>query len=105
MTQTLLNFDDPTRRKHGGNPRSVRAFDRVSHGLTAMEDRIRIYIAACGQDGATCKEVAEKFGKFPHQISGRFTTLNHKKHVIFEKGTERDHYAVYVTDKRWVVEG
>lgn len=106
MTQAEFSFStpvesDPSARKHGGNRKSVAAFERIKTRVIGDQERVRVFVGGCGWNGATLKEVAKAFEKFPHQISGRFTTLK-QKGLIFDSGRERESCAVYVTEKRWI---
>jgi len=39
----------------------------------------------------TCEQVAEKMGKYPHQISGRFSELREDKDIIEITGVKDGH--------------
>jgi hypothetical protein len=92
---------DITARKHKGNPCSVAAHARVEPTEANMRERIRVYVSGCGPHGATLKEVCERFGKLPNQISGRFSQLKADQQ-IFDSGRTRDHHTVHVGYAGWV---
>lgn len=100
---TLFDLSVPQDISRGReNPKSKQAFERVKKNLSEMQDRVRIFVYACGFAGATLEEVAKAFDKLPHQLSGRFSELNHKFHVIFDSNRERNGFSVYVGRREWV---
>lgn len=82
---------DICRRKHKGNERSEAA-NRLVHA-TKNSARERIYSLIAASAGITLKEIAKKFKKHIHQISGRISELK-KANKIYETGEVRDGCAV-----------
>ncbi len=63
--------------KHGGNPESAAAFDRLVETGALREAQAMVYALVCeaGARGITCKEAALMMGTGMANISGRFTEL------------------------------
>jgi hypothetical protein len=100
--QTSFEFLPPARptiapdisaRKHGGNPHSVAANKRVAKD--SQRERIRVYICACGWNGATSAEIEQIFGWAKNRFSGRLTELR-LAGLIVDSGRTRDCCAVWV---------
>lgn len=83
--------DDICRRKHGGNPESRVAFDRVEPSIGEWHAVILSYFDRNGP--ATAKEVAFALGKPFNQLSGRFSELKKLGHIV-PTGARRDGSAV-----------
>lgn len=91
--QAALDFD-VTARKHGGNPESVAAHERVKpHKLL---DRERVLSWVSGSRGVTAKDVARIMGRQLNSISGRFSELA-AEGLITRTGERREGCAVWVT--------
>lgn|GEM_PF-1674579 len=100
QSETLPLFapSDPTRSKHGGNPQSEAAFERVKVTLNARQKAVCSEVFLAREHGATAKEVAAKLKMPLHAISGRFTELK-KAEVIFETEHVREGSRVCVHGK------
>jgi hypothetical protein len=72
--------------RHGGNPESEDAFQRLSDSgeLEGQEACVLSLVTQAGDYGITLKEAAVKMKTHPNNISGRFTAL-HLKHEIRRK--------------------
>lgn len=113
MNQSRLFPDRPKRgdiclRRARGNRNSRAAGERVLATKDTMAERIRVYVHACGPEGATLLEVANKMWdeskqryKYPNEISGRLTELK-SKNKIFKSGRDRAGSEVMVGEQSWV---
>lgn len=92
---------DICRNRHKGNEHSEAANLRIEPHKASMRERIRVFVAACQDYGATIKDVCQSMGKTPNEISGRITELKRDK-VLFDSGREREGCAVLVARKCWI---
>lgn len=96
---------DICKRKHGGNRNSRAANESVEPFKASIRERVRVYIGGCGWRGATLPEIAAKFGRPFHAISGRISEAK-ADGEIFDSGRTRKHEgrdcAVYVGQKGMV---
>jgi hypothetical protein len=66
--------DDPCERKHGGNIDSRAAWERVSSQRRETYEKILAFFYA-STNPLSPKEVCQRMGKHPSDLSGRFTEL------------------------------
>jgi hypothetical protein len=105
---TQMSFFDPAspplpdvcRRKHGGEPRSKEANRRAQPGKAVMRERIRVYVAGCGWNGATSGEIEQAFNLAKNKFSGRLTELR-KAGAIWKARRQRDGCNVFVGRESW----
>lgn len=100
--------DDVCRRKHGGNPNSEAANERVAPFKVSIRERVRTQIAATAEYGCTINELqiwdASKKPprmKYPNELSPRLKELR-DDHQIFDSLREREDCTVYVAERKWV---
>lgn len=91
---------DVCARKHGGNERSKAANLRALPEKGSLRERVRVYIGGCEQRGATCAEIAERFGRAMHSISGRISELK-EAGKVFDSGRTRNGGTVLVGRRQW----
>ena len=84
---------DICQNRHGGNPESVAAYNRLLKGKKKAALRVYEWIKKKGDTGVSCKELAPEMGVDMSTISGRFTEL--RKEGLIEKIAVRDGSAVY----------
>jgi len=70
---------------------SLQAFQQKKEDGSLKGDRKQVYELIKQHGPITCEQVAEKMGKYPHQISGRFSELREDKDVIEITGIEDGH--------------
>lgn len=90
--KSSLNLD-PSSRKHGGNPQSVDAHERVKPAKRETWARILEYVRSKGS--ATSKEYAAAIGVDLNCVSGRFSELLGMGALV-RTGERRDGAAVLV---------
>lgn len=97
MHQGQLNFDpapplvpdaDPCARKHQGNEQSRAAFAKAQPGIRKAHADILAWLRERGR--GTALEYAAAVGKAPNEVSGRFSELRHRLHLIRPTGVRRD---------------
>jgi len=72
---TLRIVGDITANRHGGNPQSSAAHDRISCDKARRRAAVLEAIGLAGRNGLTTKELAEKWECASNDISGRFSEL------------------------------
>lgn len=95
IDQVLRIAVDPCERKHGGNPQSVAAHERVKYTKEEVYKRTTALLKARGSHGATSKEIAAAFGVELNTISGRFSEMK-QMGWIKENGERRNGAAVLI---------
>ena len=91
---------DITAGRHGGNPQSREAFERIEEKLPSRRLEVLRLVQDAGARGLTCKEFCQiktrRTGEIhaAHQWSGRFTELVESGHIYRREGDKRDGYAV-----------
>jgi len=89
---------DITKNKHGGNAQSNAAFEKIEETLTERQEDILFLIADWGgEDGATCRNIADLMGCGMNAISGRITEL--KRMGKIKQIGRRDGCAVWVINE------
>jgi hypothetical protein len=79
--------------KHGDNSLSVAANRRVTPHKATMRTEIYSCLRLDHPQGLTCKELAKKFGRPMHAISGRIAELKALA-LVRDSGIRRDRGAV-----------
>ncbi len=85
---------DITENRHQGNPESVAAFQSIQSALPRQTLRVLQEIAAAGQRGLTCRELAAAWGVGMNKISGRFSEL--KKEGLVTKVGVREKSGIVI---------
>lgn len=95
MNQSVLDFTTPKHKLY--RPEAPDTSKEAAFRVDAIGDEERVYhhIQAAGERGLTIKECSALMGKFPNQISGRFTSLQ-EKHYIEDSGRRRGKSRVMV---------
>jgi len=70
---------------------SLRAFQQKKEDGTLQGDRKQVYELIQEHGPITCEQVAQKMGKYPHQISGRFSELREDHDLIEITGVKDGH--------------
>jgi len=70
---------------------SLQAFQQKKEDGTLKGDRKQVYEIIQEHGPITCKEVAQKMCKYPHQISGRFSELREDHDLIEITGVKDGH--------------
>lgn len=92
---------DVCRQRHGGNPQSEEANDRIQPHKEMDRQKVLAAVVASGDVGVTCKELAAAWGVGQNNISGRFTELKDDFYIRQSKTTpKRDHATVWVATGR-----
>ena len=85
-TNDLFEFaikqqQDITRNRHGGNPESEAAFEKIHRSLPRQRAEVLEAIGS-HQQGITCKEMADSWNVGMNVISGRFSELKRDNLII-----------------------
>lgn len=69
------NVRDICAGRHGGNPQSAAAFERIAETLSVARAEVYRMITLAGSSGLTADELSAKTGIPVNALSGRFTEL------------------------------
>ena len=84
--------------RHGGNPESVAAFERVAPTLNETRAAILEFARSRKTAGVTVHDVCKHFGKTPNEVSGRLTELKSEEFgfALRDSGRRKDGAKVLV---------
>lgn len=72
---TKLELWDVCQNRHGGNPESSAAFNKIYSRLTAAQERVLRCIRDAGERGRSNDDICIVLGLTPNQVSPRLTEL------------------------------
>lgn len=98
MNTEGLELFDVCAARHKGNAESVAANRRNSMHRTRQQAEVLEAVRAAGENGLTCRELAERWGVGMNTISGRFSEL--KRAGLIRNAGVRDGCGVYVANNQ-----